>query len=790
MNLFTWFQARPAWAWQPGSGPPPVHVLNAAAEALQRPGARAAARRRQVLQQLADLTDPASRQQGWQRAAAAATALALHPGVLDAVAEAVMPDGSPTEEMVEAAAALIIRVAAVSAAAAAAVGDSALVGSLAALLEAPSTQVSPNSKLDVLECFRKIASRASTRAALEREHAAAAVVSTLRGAVEVGDWALAGEAAWALELMAGYSRSLTRAIREAGGVEAVLALLAAARAQEPEMRELLRDEEVAVAAHSALHALLVLLTDHRNRGRLLRAGGAQQLAAAFQDERLDWEGREQAATMLQELAAALEVEEAPPATPAAAAGAATPGGGPSGGAARLRLAQQHGQAAAVSQEEVWKATLLPAMVAVLLKRRGAAMQESKEAAAGVLLAYGSRGPRFASHVGQAGALAPLLQLLAAGLQLAGGERRAAVAALQALEPLAADPGCQKQLLEDCVRGSGPLDLLGLLRPALLAVAAAEEELPAYRPLSGGSGGGGGTWQVVAAGWHAALVAARLCGARQPRLQDAAVARGLLPPLARFVQAAAPLLPPLLGGTLGPAAAAGPHEAGLTSHAAAEAFAMSVRCEVAALLRHLSMRSAHHPALRACPGLLPSLAALLQPGAAVWAELREAARRVLINLGQLQDTYRPLSAYSPQQLAALLAAQGIEARGVVEQSVTGSQFVSMTDEQLRGLAPTGQQPRVQRLLAAHEVFSDIDDCGPRSGAVGLAKLQSWLEARGFRDAEVVPLAVSLMELMDGDRDDAVYLPDFLQCYDEFLARTNSDVQPASKRRRTGGFSFAG
>jgi hypothetical protein len=31
----------------------------------------------------------------------------------------------------------------------------------------------------------------------------------------------------------------------------------------------------------------------------------------------------------------------------------------------------------------------------------------------------------------------------------------------------------------------------------------------------------------------------------------------------------------------------------------------------------------------------------------------------------------------------------------------------------------------------------------------------------RDAEVVPLAVSLMELMDGDRDDAVYLPDFLQ-----------------------------
>ena len=39
--------------------------------------------------------------------------------------------------------------------------------------------------------------------------------------------------------------------------------------------------------------------------RLRRAGGACQLAAAFQDERLVWDAREQAAGMLQDLAAAL-----------------------------------------------------------------------------------------------------------------------------------------------------------------------------------------------------------------------------------------------------------------------------------------------------------------------------------------------------------------------------------------------------------------------------------------------------------------------------------------------------
>jgi hypothetical protein len=44
-----------------------------------------------------------------------------------------------------------------------------------------------------------------------------------------------------------------------------------------------------------------------------------------------------------------------------------------------------------------------------------------------------------------------VQLLQVGMQLAGGERRTAIAALQALEPLVAEPGCQEQLAGPCVR---------------------------------------------------------------------------------------------------------------------------------------------------------------------------------------------------------------------------------------------------------------------------------------------------------------------------------------------------
>lgn len=47
---------------------------------------------------------------------------------------------------------------------------------------------------------------------MEAQGVPAAVVATLRSALDAGDWPLAGEAAWALELMAGNSRRLTSAI--------------------------------------------------------------------------------------------------------------------------------------------------------------------------------------------------------------------------------------------------------------------------------------------------------------------------------------------------------------------------------------------------------------------------------------------------------------------------------------------------------------------------------------------------------------------------------------------------
>lgn len=57
---------------------------------------------------------------------------------------------------------------------------------------------------------------------MEEEGAAAAVVDTLAAAAAIGDWPLASEAAWALELMAGMSRRLTAAIGCVGPCEAAL----------------------------------------------------------------------------------------------------------------------------------------------------------------------------------------------------------------------------------------------------------------------------------------------------------------------------------------------------------------------------------------------------------------------------------------------------------------------------------------------------------------------------------------------------------------------------------------
>lgn len=47
---------------------------------------------------------------------------------------------------------------------------------------------------------------------MEEEGVPAAVIATLHGATEAGDWPLAAEAAWALELMGGMSRRLTSSI--------------------------------------------------------------------------------------------------------------------------------------------------------------------------------------------------------------------------------------------------------------------------------------------------------------------------------------------------------------------------------------------------------------------------------------------------------------------------------------------------------------------------------------------------------------------------------------------------
>ena len=47
---------------------------------------------------------------------------------------------------------------------------------------------------------------------MDEDGAPAAVVSALRGATDAGDWPLAGEAAWALELMGGMSRRLASGI--------------------------------------------------------------------------------------------------------------------------------------------------------------------------------------------------------------------------------------------------------------------------------------------------------------------------------------------------------------------------------------------------------------------------------------------------------------------------------------------------------------------------------------------------------------------------------------------------
>lgn len=123
----------------------------------------------------------------------------------------------------------------------------------------------------------------------------------------------------------------------------------------------------------------------------MRAGGAAELVAALRDEALPWESREQAAGLLQDLAAALLQDAAAEdgGGGAAAAAAPTPSSAP----------RPPPPPAEQSQEGLWRVALLPALVAALQQRRGAALAEGKEAAAGVLARFAANGPRFAAAVG-------------------------------------------------------------------------------------------------------------------------------------------------------------------------------------------------------------------------------------------------------------------------------------------------------------------------------------------------------------------------------------------------------
>ena len=189
----------------------------------------------------------------------------------------------------------------------------------------------------------------------------------------------------------------------------------------------------------------------RSRVRLQRAGGAAELAAAFQDSKLGWEPREQAVGLLQDLAAALaqvrceshssrcfrfgcgvHSKVGVPCTPqshiphaplwismrfaspwhefsTSNAYSETPsrvqdGVGEEGAAAVTATATSAASpssappsGAAVRQE--WADVVLPALVDVMKQTRGEHMRESKEAAAAVLAKFAGNGPSYAAAVG-------------------------------------------------------------------------------------------------------------------------------------------------------------------------------------------------------------------------------------------------------------------------------------------------------------------------------------------------------------------------------------------------------
>ncbi|GAB4818349.1 hypothetical protein N2152v2_005395 [Parachlorella kessleri] len=589
-----------------------------------------------------------------------------------------------------------------------------------------AVELPPSAQLEVVRCLRLMARQGAVRDELQHDQAGlGAVINTLDAAVQSGDFALAGEAAWVLEML-GVSRRLCSRIGELGGVQAVLSLLIAALASRPAIRELPRSEEANKAASSAVHALSVLLTDSRaNRTRLRAAAGAvPALADVLGDAQLDWESKEEAAALLEDLAATLLLDERPlPESP---------------------------------HYEEWRVTTVPKLVKILQQYRGLPhMQQTKEAIATILEKLAASCEECSLLVRQAGAVGPLVQLLAIGSQMAGGERRLCCVSARVLQELA--PANKDALAQASAPCAGrQLSLLDLL--ARLAEEGAEGDPLQLAPR----------WQqqgsAVQAGWLAAAVVARLCQGH-PRNQEEAIARGLLRTLCSYLQA--PLGLPGAPGAVGE----GVRDA-----------LLRIKCEVAEALRSISMRATHHPALRTA-GVPQHAQHILASTVPTWTELRAAAKRILQNLGQLPDLDRPLMTYSADQLAALLQSQGVEPQRFRQRGIGGAEFVRLSDADIRELVLAAQTPRVLRMLRAYESFDEVDCAGTRDGCLTLAKLVAFLAGRGFRQDEIIPLAESLMQLMDGDRDDLVAFPDFLQCYEEFRARVMLDVQPPSKKRKT-------
>ena len=202
-----------------------------------------------------------------------------------------------------------------------------------------------------------------------------------------------------------------------------------------------------------LWACHVLFAGSRsNLGRLRQGGGAEALAEAFRDGRLAWEAREHAAGLLQDLAAGLALDQGHGGGAAAAAAAPPP------------WKQQQQGLPQQAAEEGWGRALQLLVQALQQQQQGGMVHESRQAAAAVLAKFAAHGLDHAAAVREAGALPPLLHLLAlhagrhgaatAAAPAGAAERRTALAALQALESLVGEAGCQALVLEPCIRWVG------------------------------------------------------------------------------------------------------------------------------------------------------------------------------------------------------------------------------------------------------------------------------------------------------------------------------------------------